>query len=104
MTWLPPRSPNGVIGYRVTAKDVNAGTSGLSVTIEPSQLVTSEKNQSLGLLLRGLTENNTYDVTVRAFNLKNGDRGPVVTMRLVTLVGGKSGIHSYFDHQYSTMR
>jgi hypothetical protein len=83
LTWLPPVSLNGIIGYEVIVEESNNN----SFLIEPSSLVTSDGNTTIGVLLSSLNGGKVYNITVRAYNLKRGDRGPVVSTNLTMKLG-----------------
>ena len=81
-------SPNGVIGYRVQVKEIN-GSHAFSVLMQPSSLVTSDEDTTVGLLLSGLNGNRTYSLSVMAYNLKSGRNGQPVSIDLKTMLGSK---------------
>jgi hypothetical protein len=76
-------SLNGIIGYEVIVEESNNN----SFLIEPSSLVTSDGNTTIGVLLSSLNGGKVYNITVRAYNLKRGDRGPVVSTNLTMKLG-----------------
>ena len=88
LTWFPPTFRNGVIGYLVTTRDMTTMSRFVEFSIIPSDIITSPHNQRLGVLLKGLFGSRTYNVSVRAYNMKYGDRGPAIT-RVVLLVPGR---------------
>ena len=88
LTWLPPLSPNGVIGYRVQVKEIN-GRNLSPILMQPSSLITSDEDTTVGLLLIDLNGNRTYSLSVMAYNLKSGRNGQPVSIDLKTMLGSK---------------
>jgi hypothetical protein len=86
LTWLPPSFPNGVIGYKVQVKEIS-GNHQLSFSIQPSSLITSDENETVGLLLSGLNGNKKYNLSVMAYNLKSGRNGKSESVELKTNLG-----------------
>ena len=81
-------SPNGVVGYEVAVEESN-GSNASFIRIQPSDLVTSDRNRTVGVLLSSLNGGKVYNMSVRAYNLKSGDNGPLVSTNLTMELGSK---------------
>ena len=88
LTWLPPLSPNGVIGYRVQVKEIN-GRNLPPILMQPSSLITSDGYTTVGLLLSDLNGNRTYSLSVMAYNLESDRDGQPMSLELKTKLGSK---------------
>lgn len=89
VVWLPPQQRNGVIGYVVTAEDLDRKTFVSHVVLKPSEIISGDEAE-VGVVLGGLTGNRTYEISVQAFNLKHNYTGMPVFVSQKTPVGRKS--------------